>query len=138
MTCDTSMLQGHGVSFAQCEAELVWDEILSDAVSGELKPLYGEGLRWQDNLDSPVLIPQVDKSLKDTLSLCSEFILREAALSYATFALSRKSPEGKIRSQTISTTMASLRAAKSSGVRTVMFTSDNFNKYLRRMNFYKQ
>lgn len=43
MTCDTSMLQGHGVSFAQCEAELVWDEILSDAVSGELKPLYGEG-----------------------------------------------------------------------------------------------
>ena len=57
MTCDTSMLHGHGVSFAQCEAELVWDEILQDATSGELKPLYGAGLRWQEKLDSPVLVP---------------------------------------------------------------------------------
>ncbi len=43
MTCDTSMLQGHGVSFAQCEAELVWVEILSDAVSGELKHSTARG-----------------------------------------------------------------------------------------------
>jgi Radical SAM superfamily len=35
----------------------------------------------------------------------------------------------RIRSQSIATTMASLRAAKASGVRMVMFTSDNFNKY---------
>jgi len=83
MTCDTSMLQGNGVSFAQCEAELVWSEILQDAIEGELKPLYSV----------------------------------------------TKIAGRKIRSQSISTTIASLRAAKSSGVNTVMFTSDNFNKY---------
>ena len=35
----------------------------------------------------------------------------------------------RIRSQSIATTLASLRAAKAAGVRTIMFTSDNFNKY---------
>ena len=35
----------------------------------------------------------------------------------------------RIRSQNIATTMAGLRAAKAAGVRAIMFTSDNFNKY---------
>ena len=35
----------------------------------------------------------------------------------------------QIRSQSIETTMESLRKAKEAGVRLVMFTSDNFNKY---------
>ena len=35
----------------------------------------------------------------------------------------------RIRSQNIATTLASLRAAKTAGVRAIMFTSDNFNKY---------
>ena len=43
MTCDTSMLHGRGVSFAQAEAELVWPEILHDAAGGELQPVYGRG-----------------------------------------------------------------------------------------------
>src|SRR5271166_844663 len=34
MTCDTSLLHGRGVSFALAEAELVWREILEDAVGG--------------------------------------------------------------------------------------------------------
>jgi radical SAM superfamily enzyme YgiQ (UPF0313 family) len=34
-----------------------------------------------------------------------------------------------VRSQPLETTLASLRAAKTAGVRLVMFTSDNFNKY---------
>src|SRR5262249_516671 len=38
----------------------------------------------------------------------------------------------QIRSQSIATTIASLRHAKSGGVRLVMFTSDNFNKYADR------
>ncbi len=38
------------------------DEILQDAALGELKPLYGAGIRWQETLDSPVLIPPVRKS----------------------------------------------------------------------------
>src|SRR6185295_20074331 len=36
----------------------------------------------------------------------------------------------KIRSQPVETTLESLRAAKKAGVRLVMFTSDNFNKYM--------
>jgi hypothetical protein len=35
----------------------------------------------------------------------------------------------RVRSQPVETTLASLRAAKKAGVRFVMFTSDNFNKY---------
>ena len=41
MTCDTSMLHGRGVSFALAEAELVWRQILRDAIRGELRPVYG-------------------------------------------------------------------------------------------------
>ena len=40
MTCDTSMLHGRGVSFALAEAELVWREILEDAVGGELRSCH--------------------------------------------------------------------------------------------------
>ena len=34
MTCDTTSLQGRGVSFALAEAELIWREILEDALAG--------------------------------------------------------------------------------------------------------
>ncbi len=57
MTCDTSMLHGRGVSFAQAEAELVWTEILHDATGGELQPVYGVDRRWQQELTAPVLVP---------------------------------------------------------------------------------
>src|SRR2546422_9947184 len=42
MTCDTSMLHNRGVSFALAEAEIIWRQILSDAIQGELQPVYGE------------------------------------------------------------------------------------------------
>ena len=42
MTCDTTALQDRGVSFALCEAELVWPAILDDAAAGELAPVYGK------------------------------------------------------------------------------------------------
>ena len=57
MTCDTSMLHGCGVSFAQAEAELVWPDILRDAAEGELQTVYGRERRWQQELESPVIIP---------------------------------------------------------------------------------
>src|SRR5258705_4536469 len=47
MTCDTSMLQGQGVSFALGEAEMTWIDILRDAIRGELAPVYGGEQRWQ-------------------------------------------------------------------------------------------
>src|SRR5438876_6640133 len=46
MTCDTSMLQNRGVSFALAEAEMIWMQILKDAVHGELQPVYGADQRW--------------------------------------------------------------------------------------------
>ncbi len=129
MTCDTSMLHGRGISFAQCEAELVWDEILQDAASGELKPLYGAGLRWQDNLDSPVLIPPSRAELQRYIVPMLGVYPARGCPFLCNFCSVTKIAGRKIRSQNISTTIASLRAAKSAGVNTVMFTSDNFNKY---------
>src|SRR5262249_32388060 len=55
MTCDTSMLHHRGVSFALSEAETIWMSIIEDAISGELRPVYGEGQRWQKKLEAPVL-----------------------------------------------------------------------------------
>ena len=129
MTCDTSMLQGNGVSFAQCEAELVWSEILQDAIEGELKPLYGAGLRWQENLESPVLVPPNRAELRRYIVPMLGVYPARGCPFLCNFCSVTKIAGRKIRSQSISTTIASLRAAKSSGVNTVMFTSDNFNKY---------
>ncbi len=129
MTCDTSMLQGRGISFAQCEAELVWTEILEDAVSGELKPLYGAGQRWQDKLESPVLVPPSRNELKRYIVPMMGVYPARGCPFLCNFCSVTMIAGRKIRSQSISTTLASLRAAKASGVNTVMFTSDNFNKY---------
>jgi hypothetical protein len=46
MTCDTTILQGRGVSFALAEAEIIWPAILADAMEGELRPVYGAAQRW--------------------------------------------------------------------------------------------
>jgi len=123
------MFHSRGVSFVQCEAELVWDEILKDAASGELKPLYGEGLRWQEKLESPVLIPPSRKELQRYIVPMLGVYPARGCPFLCNFCSVTKIAGRKIRSQSIATTMASLRAAKSSGVSTVMFTSDNFNKY---------
>src|SRR3989344_4550409 len=64
MTCDISMLQGHGVSFAQSEAETVLSSILDDAIrESELQPVYGANQRWATELDPPVLIPPSKRDL---------------------------------------------------------------------------
>jgi len=64
MTCDTAELQNRGVSFALAEAELVWPQILDDAVDGELRPTYGDGTRWQDPLEPPPLIPPPESNMR--------------------------------------------------------------------------
>ncbi len=129
MTCDTSMLHGRGVSFAQCEAELVWTEILQDAIKGELKSLYGAGLRWQENLESPILVPPNRSELGRYIVPMLGVYPARGCPFLCNFCSVTKIAGRKIRSQSIATTLASLRAAKASGVKTIMFTSDNFNKY---------
>jgi Radical SAM superfamily len=129
MTCDTSMLQGRGVSFALAEAEVIWLEILRDAIHGELAPVYGADQRWQRSLDAPVLQPPSARDLKRfVLPMLGIYPARGCPFT-CNFCSVIKIAGHRIRSQDLETTMASLRAAKAGGVRMVMFTSDNFNKY---------
>ncbi len=129
MTCDTSMFHGRGVSFAQAEAELVWPEILHDAAGGELKPVYGADRRWQQELDAPVLTPPSRRDLGRYLIPMLGVYPARGCPFLCNFCSVIKIAGRRIRSQSIATTLASLRAAKAAGVRTIMFTSDNFNKY---------
>jgi hypothetical protein len=131
MTCDTSMLQGRGVSFAVAEAERVWPEILRDAAAGELRPVYGGERRWQQELDAdsvPVLEPPSRRDL-------SRYVVRMLGVYPArgcpftcNFCSVIKIAGRQVRSQPLAVTLATLRAAKAAGVSYIMFTSDNFNK----------
>jgi pyruvate-formate lyase-activating enzyme len=129
MTCDTSMLHNRGVSFAAAEAELIWPTILADAIAGELKPIYGLEQRWQKELDAPVLIPPSARDLRRYFIPMLGIYPARGCPYKCNFCSVIKIAGRQIRSQSIETTIDSLRAAKAAGVRLVMFTSDNFNKY---------
>ncbi len=129
MTCDTSMLQGRGVSFSLSEAELVWPRILADAAEGELSPVYGGNKRWQEALDPPVLVPPSRRDLKRyTVPLLGVYPARGCPYS-CNFCSVIKIAGHRVRSQPAQTTLATLSAAKKAGVKWILFTSDNFNKY---------
>jgi Radical SAM superfamily len=129
MTCDTGAVEGHGVSFALAEAELVWPRILADAAAGELAPLYGVGQRWQDVLDPPALVPPPERSLRRyAVQMLGVYPARGCPYR-CTFCSVIEIAGRRVRSQPVETTLATLRAAKAAGVLLVMFTTDNFNKY---------
>lgn len=129
MTCDTSMLQGNGVSFSQSEAESVLPTILNDAISNEgLQPVYGVNQRWANELESPVLIPPSRRNLQRYIVPLMGFYPYRGCPFTCNFCSVIKIAGRKVRGQSLDTTVASLKAAKSAGVRMVMFTSDNFNK----------
>jgi len=129
MTCDTSMLHGRGISFVQSEAELVWPDILKDAVDGELQPVYGSDQRWQQEIEAPVLAPPKPADLRRYIMPMMGVYPARGCPFVCNFCSVTKIAGRRIRSQSIDTTMATLRAAKAAGVGTIMFTSDNFNKY---------
>jgi radical SAM superfamily enzyme YgiQ (UPF0313 family) len=129
MTCDTTMLQGRGPAFAVSEAEIVWPGILEDALAGELAPVYGRDHRWEQRLDPPVLQPPSRRDLaRYAVPMLGVYPARGCPYS-CNFCSVIKIAGHRVRSQPLETTLASLRAAKRAGVRFVMFTSDNFNKY---------
>jgi hypothetical protein len=129
MTCDTSPLHGSGVSFALAEAELIWSEILHDAAEGELQSCYGREQRWQQEIEAPVVVPPSRRDLsRYAIPMLGLYPARGCPF-LCNFCSVIKIAGRKIRSQSVATTLASLRAAKAAGVRTIMFTSDNFNKY---------
>lgn len=129
MTCDTSELHGRGIAFALAEAELVWPSILEDAVAGELAPVYGNERRWQARLDPPVLVPPSRRDLKRYVVPLLGVYPARGCPYVCNFCSVIKIAGRQVRSQPVDTTIATLKAARAAGVRYVMFTSDNFNKY---------
>ena len=138
MTCDTSMLQNRGVSFAQAEAELIWLSILKDAIQGELQPVYGRERRWAEELQAPVLIPPSKRDLRRYVVPMLGIYPARGCPFTCNFCSVIKIAGRAVRSQSIETTMASLRAAKATGIRLIMFTSDNFNKYAEAKDLLQQ
>jgi len=129
MTCDTSSLQGRGVSFALAEAELIWDQILADALDGELQPVYGADRRWADKLPSLVINPPSAADLaRYTMPILGLYPVRGCPYS-CNFCSVIKISGQQVRNPDIDSTLESLRRAKSSGVEMIMFVSDNFNKF---------
>jgi len=129
MTCDTSVHQNHGVSFALSEAETIWESILRDAVHGELEPVYGGDRRWADQVRPPVLMPPSRRDMRRYVNPMLGIYPARGCPFTCNFCSVIKIAGRQMRSQPVETTIESLRAAKRSGVRLVMFTSDNFNKY---------
>jgi hypothetical protein len=129
MTCDTADLQDRGLSFALAEAELVWPAILEDAVAGELRPVYGTDGRWQESLDPPVLQPPSRRDLRRYVVPMLGVYPARGCPYVCNFCSVIKIAGRQVRGQPVATTLASLRAARDAGVRYVMFTCDNFNKY---------
>ncbi len=129
MTCDTTVLHGRGVSFALAEAELIWPSILRDAIRGELQPVYGQEQRWTEELHPPALIPPSARDLRRYVVPMLGVYPAGGCPFTCNFCSVIKIAGRQIRGQAIETTMESLRRAKAAGVRMVMFTSDNFNKY---------
>ena len=129
MTCDTSTLHGRGVSFSLAEAEVVWTEILEDAARGELRPVYGAGQRWAPRLDTPVVQPPSRRELRRyVIPMLGVYPARGCPYA-CNFCSVIKVAGRQVRSEPVETTLATLRAARAAGVRFVMFTSDNFNKF---------
>lgn len=129
MTCDTSILHGRGVSFALAEAELIWLSILEDALSGELRPVYGEAQRWQQELEAPVIVPPSPKDLQRYIIPMLGVYPARGCPFVCNYCSVIKIAGRRIRSQRVETTIESLKAAKAIGITMIMFTSDNFNKY---------
>ena len=129
MTCDTSMLQGRGVSFALAEAELIWQQILDDALAGELQPLYGRNQRWAEKLPGTVINPPSAADLaRYTAPMLGLYPVRGCPYQ-CNFCSVIKIAGRQERSPDIESTLESLRRAKRGGVERIMFVSDNFNKF---------
>jgi radical SAM family protein len=129
MTCDTTEAQGHGVSFAMAEAELVWPSILEDATGGALRATYGSEQRWERELPPTVIAPPGRAALRSyVVPMLGVYPARGCPFN-CTFCSVVKIAGKRIRSQSVESTLRTLVAARAAGVRLVMFTSDNFNKY---------
>ncbi len=129
MTCDTKQFQNLGVSFALAEAEVVWTEILDDAIQGELKPVYGLNNRWALQIDGPFVDPPSKKDMGRYLTpLLGLYPVRGCPYNCNYCSVIKISGQ-QVRSAPIKCTLENLHKAKKAGIKFIMFVSDNFNKY---------
>lgn len=129
MTCDTSLFHGCGISFALAEAELIWMDILRDAIDGELRKVYGADRRWAQDLPSVVIDPPSQSDLaRYGTPLLGLYPVRGCPYR-CNFCSVIKIAGRAVRNPDIESTLESLRRAKHAGVRFIMFVSDNFNKF---------
>jgi hypothetical protein len=129
MTCDTSSHQGRGVSFALAEAELIWREILEDALAGELQPVYGAGRRWAEELPPVVINPPSQADMERYGAPILGLYPVRGCPYKCNYCSVIKISGRQVRSPDIESTLESLRRAKRMGVKLIMFVSDNFNKF---------
>jgi len=129
MTCDTRLLQNKGVSFALAEAELIWRQILSDAIEGELQPVYGEGQRWAQQLDNLIIKPPPPEDVaRYWVPMVGLYPVRGCPFT-CNFCSVIKIAGRQVRAPNIDSMIESLKRVEKCGIEYVMFTSDNFNKF---------
>ncbi len=129
MTCDTTQFHNRGISFALAEAEVIWNEILNDAIDGELKPVYGLEGRWAPVIQGPIVDPPNQEELKHyILPLLGLYPVRGCPYDCNYCSVIKISGQ-QVRSIPIECTIQSLQNAKSAGIKLIFFVSDNFNKY---------
>ncbi len=129
MTCDTTQFQNHGISFALAEAEVIWQEILNDALTGELKPVYGLGNRWAQTIDGPIVEPPSQDDLKHyIIPLLGLYPVRGCPYNCNYCSVIKISGQ-QVRSTDTKYTLESIKRAKNAGIKFIFFVSDNFNKY---------
>lgn len=131
MTCNTEEQQGRGISFSLAEAELVWNErhILGDAITGELKSVYGQYERWAKVLQSSVVDPPPKSHLRRYPVPVFGLYPARGCPFRCDFCSVIQVAGRVVRSQPVEVTIESIRRAKKAGVKILIFTSDNFNKY---------
>jgi len=129
MTCDTTQLHNLGISFALAEAEVIWNEILDDALTGDLKPVYGLNNRWAMTIDGPVIEPPSQNELDHyIIPLLGLYPVRGCPYDCNYCSVIKISGQ-QVRSTAIEYTIESLTLAKKAGIKFIFFVSDNFNKY---------
>lgn len=129
MTCDTTELHNRGVSFALCEAEIVWNDILRDATHGELLPVYGNHARWSANIsDTKFRPPPQDEVNRHWVPMVGLYPVRGCPFA-CNFCSVIKIAGRRIRHPSVGSTIDALKVIVNAGIRLVVFTSDNFNKF---------
>lgn len=129
MTCDTSILQNRGVSFSLSEAEVVWDEVLQDAVGGELKSIYGAEKRWSPVItDREFRVPPRKEIESHWVPMVGYYPVRGCPF-VCSFCSVIKIAGRQVRNPSVLSIIRALKKIEKAGVEFVVFTSDNFNKF---------